>query len=1174
MLKKVQDGSKQHNEHIKTEIDKIKESLLADLLEIKNTLTNCSDKMNKILNDTGLENFKNLSASLKNELPKLVRQVSVPENARESKIVFEEVIKEIKNSIRLAGSLPDHYFTAVLVEKAEKISSRFEELKAQYLESKNHEAFNKAFQKMMQDFAELKDLYNQKMSLLVYYSDARSKKLLTEVSNKFNNEHFSKFDAMAFQDNDKDPTSRLDRLTREISIITENTRTIAMRLREFVPIEEILRLFYSTEFIVLDKFDDTEFKAVIGRRSATDIYSPELEPICSAGELIGIKHCNELRKFEIKKIEVLNTAEWKDNDCILNSVELDEKKILTCGEAASYLYANIRSNEAVNEEMAKKEIFNLFFSPTVYNLGKVGRYKINKKFNYDEADGVLTLTLRDILSTVKYLIRVKIDEEPADDIDHLGNRRIRSVGEQLTNALKVGFARMERLVKERISITDHETLTPQNLISIKPITAVIKEFFGTSQLSQFMDQTNPLSAITHKRRLNALGPGGLTRERAGFEVRDIHYTHYGRMCPIETPEGPNIGLIVSLTTYSRINEYGFIETPYRRVLNGKVTGKIDYLSAIEEDRFHVTPANTPVNKDGTFCDKLIPTRFRGSYPLKNPAEVDYMDVSPKQLISISSALIPFLEHDDANRALMGSNMQRQGVPLMIPEAPIVGTGMEWKAAVDSGFVQRALRDGSVETADNSSITIIPSDKPRSRDIYTLKKNHRTNQDTCFNQKPTVIVGQKVKAGDVLSSGPAIDNGELAMGKNVLTAFMTWEGYNYEDAILVSDRLVKDDVFTSIHIEEFEIEARETKLGREYFTRDIPNISEEDYKELDNEGIIQIGTRVKAGSILAGKVTPKGNIEVTPEYKLLHSIFGEKAKEVKDTSLRMPNGDYGIVVDVKRYSRESGDDLKPGVEEKIKVLIAKKRKIQEGDKFAGRHGNKGVIARVLPVEDMPFLPDGTPIDLILNPLGVPSRMNIGQIFELLLGQIGYSFGVKFATPVFDGAKDHDIKSLLKAAGLNENGKSILYDGRSGEQFLNEITVGQMYILKLAHLADDKIHARSTGPYSLVTQQPLGGKAQFGGQRVGEMEVWTIEAYGASNVLQEFLTVKSDSMEGRRKIYEAIVKGEYASAPGIPESFNVLVQELRGLGMNIEIFDKEDKPINITARKSKKSASSNI
>ncbi|MFC1503828.1 DNA-directed RNA polymerase subunit beta [Spirochaetota bacterium] len=944
--------------------------------------------------------------------------------------------------------------------------------------------------------------------------------------------------------------------------------------------EDILRIFFKMDTMNLSRKSEEEKRDIlIGRRSVKDITVKNTEgeeeieeTIIKAGEVFTTKLINNLISHKINEFELLNFEEWKDNETIVNCIERDES-IKTEEDACSFIYATIRNTEAPSGELAKKEIHNLFFSPDVYNLGKVGRYKINQKFNYSKDKDDLTLTHEDILNTIKYLIKIRIDEETVDDIDHLGNRRIRSVGEQLTNFLKIGFARMERLVKEKMTIQDHDTLTPQNLISIKPITTVIKEFFGTSQLSQFMDQTNPLSAITHKRRLNALGPGGLSRERAGFEVRDIHYTHYGRMCPIETPEGPNIGLIVSLTTYARINQYGFIETPYRKVENGKVTNKIQYLSAIEEDRFRITPANTPIKNDGNLAIKLIPTRYRGGYPYVKPSEVDFMDVSPKQIISVSSAMIPFLEHDDANRALMGSNMQRQAVPLMFNESPIVGTGMEYKAAKDSGFVLLAKRDGVVDKVDNSTIIIKPKGA-NGKDEYKMTKMERTNQDTCFNQKPCVKIGEKIKEGDIISDGPAITEGELALGKNVLTAFMTWEGYNYEDAIIVSENLVKKDVFTSIHIEEFEIEARETKLGKEYITRDIPNISEEDFKELDDEGIIQIGSRVKAGSILVGKVTPKGHIEVTPEYKLLHSIFGEKAKDVKDSSLRLPSGNYGTVVSIKRYSREEGDDLKPGIEEKIKVFIAKKRKLREGDKFAGRHGNKGVIARVLPEEDMPFLPDGTPIDLVLNPLGVPSRMNIGQIFELLLGAVGYALGTKFATPVFDGITYEDLKKYLKLCENPIDGKTTLYDGRTGEAFLNDITVGYMYLMKLAHLADDKIHARSTGPYSLVTQQPLGGKAQFGGQRVGEMEVWTIEAYGASNVLQEFLTVKADAMEGRTRIYEAIVKGEYTSTPGIPESFNVLVQELRGLGLNIEIYDVNDRLIPISPKKNKRMINSSI
>ena len=807
---------------------------------------------------------------------------------------------------------------------------------------------------------------------------------------------------------------------------------------------------------------------------------------------------------------------------------------------------------------------SIFFNHDQYSLGDVGRYKINKKFDYKNSNNEQVLSIRDILSTVKHLIGIKNSELATDDIDHLGNRRIRCVGEQLVNHLKSCFVRMERLVKDRVTIQEHKTLTPQNLISIKPITAGINEFFGTSQLSQFMDQTNALSAITHKRRLSALGPGGLTRERAGFEVRDIHYTHYGRICPIETPEGPNIGLIVSLASFARVNDYGFIETPYYKVVDGKVTDEVRYLSAIEEERYVIVPANTHLNEDNSFKEEIIAARRRGDYPMSFSKDVDYIDVSSKQIVSVSASLIPFLEHDDANRALMGCNMMRQAIPLLYPDSPIVGTGLEEAMAKDSGFCQLAKEDGEVTYVDNSRIEITTKD---SVEKYKLTKSYRTNQDTYYNQSPIVKEGDQVLKGDVLCDGPSIDKGEIALGKNVIVAFMTWEGYNYEDAILMSENLLKRDTYTSIHIEQLEIESRETKLGKEQITKDIPNISEEDYKELDENGIVMVGAKVKHGSILVGKVTPKSHTEITPEYRLLYSIFGEKAREVDDTSLRVPHGTDGVVIGVYHYSRENRDDLKAGVIEKIKILLATKRKLREGDKFAGRHGNKGVVARIIPQEDMPFNEEGEPVDIVLNPLGVPSRMNIGQVMETVLGYAGYKSNKKIAVPVFNGMTYGDVKEYLKICGLEEEGKHTLYDGRTGEPFKNKVTIGVMYYLKLAHLADDKIHARSTGPYSLVTQQPLGGKAQFGGQRVGEMEVWAIEAYGASNILQEFLTVKSDSIGGRTSIYEAIVKGKFVSTPGIPESFNVLVQELRGLGLNMEMFDGEGNKIHIIPQKKK-------
>ncbi|KMT22397.1 DNA-directed RNA polymerase subunit beta [Clostridium cylindrosporum DSM 605] len=768
----------------------------------------------------------------------------------------------------------------------------------------------------------------------------------------------------------------------------------------------------------------------------------------------------------------------------------------------------------------------------------------------------------DILATISYCFGLSYEIGYVDDIDHLGNRRLRSVGELLQNQFRIGLSRMERVVKERMTIHDLEVVTPQALINIRPVVASIKEFFGSSQLSQFMDQTNPLSELTHKRRLSALGPGGLSRERAGFEVRDVHHSHYGRMCPIETPEGPNIGLINSLATYAKVNEYGFIEAPYRAVdkKNGMVTDKIVYLTADEEDQYIVAQANEPLNEDGSFVDKRVTVRAKHENLVVSPTEVDLMDVSPKQLVSVATAMIPFLENDDANRALMGSNMQRQAVPLIKPAAPIIGTGIEHQAAKDSGVIPLAKADGKVVKVTGDNIQIRRDDDGKI-DSYRLIKFKRSNQGTCINQRPIVTEGDDVKKGDIIADGPSIDLGEIALGKNILMGFMTWEGYNYEDAILISENLVMRDVFTSIHIEEYECEARDTKLGPEEITRDIPNIGEDALKDLTDRGIIRIGAEVRSGDILVGKVTPKGETELTAEERLLRAIFGEKAREVRDTSLRVPHGESGIIVDVKIFNREKGDELPPGVNELVRVYIAQKRKISVGDKMAGRHGNKGVISRVLPAEDMPFMPDGRPLEIVLNPLGVPSRMNIGQVLEVHLGLAASRMGWHVATPVFDGASEIDIQDCLEMAGLDRDGKLVLYDGRTGDPFDNRVTVGYMYILKLAHLVDDKIHARSTGPYSLVTQQPLGGKAQFGGQRFGEMEVWAIEAYGAAHTLQEILTVKSDDVVGRVKTYEAIVKGENIPEPGVPESFKVLIKELQSLCLDVKVLSDDKQEISI-------------
>ena len=769
----------------------------------------------------------------------------------------------------------------------------------------------------------------------------------------------------------------------------------------------------------------------------------------------------------------------------------------------------------------------------------------------------------DILASINYLNGLGSGVGDVDDIDHLGNRRIRSVGELLQNAFRTGFARMERVIRERMTLQaqDMEVITPQALINIRPVVAAIKEFFGSSPLSQFMDQTNPLAELTHKRRLSALGPGGLSRDRAGFEVRDVHYTHYGRMCPIETPEGPNIGLISYLATFAKINEYGFIEAPYRRIdkETHRVTDEVVYMTADVEDNYVVAQANEPLDENGWFVNERVNARCRDEILSVERERADFMDVSPKMVVSVATSMIPFLENDDANRALMGSNMQRQAVPLLVTEQPIVATGMEYKAACDSGVCVLAKHDGVVEHVDADKVVLRTG--KNTTEEYDIIKFMRSNQGTCVNQRPIVEKGDQIKAGQVLADGPATKNGEVSLGKNALIGFMTWEGYNYEDAVLINEKLVREDVYTSIHIEEYELEARETKLGPEEITRDIPNVGDDALKDLDERGIIRVGAEVNAGDILVGKVTPKGETELTAEERLLRAIFGEKAREVRDTSLRVPHGEYGIIVDVKVFTPDNCDELNPGVREVVRCYIAQKRKLSVGDKMAGRHGNKGVVSRILPQEDMPFLPDGTPLDICLNPLGVPSRMNIGQVLEVHLGMAAKALGWKVATPVFDGAHEQDIREMFKQAGLREDGKTYVYDGRTGERFDNPVTVGYMYFLKLHHLVDDKIHARSTGPYSLVTQQPLGGKAQFGGQRFGEMEVWALEAYGAAYTLQEILTVKSDDVVGRVKTYEAIVKGENVPRPGIPESFRVLIKELQSLGLDVRVLDEEKNEIDL-------------
>ncbi|KQL27449.1 DNA-directed RNA polymerase subunit beta [Cytobacillus solani] len=803
----------------------------------------------------------------------------------------------------------------------------------------------------------------------------------------------------------------------------------------------------------------------------------------------------------------------------------------------------------------------------IYAPNEDGEKIINVIGNAYVEEAVKNISPADIIASISYFFNLLHSVGLTDDIDHLGNRRLRSVGELLQNQFRIGLSRMERVVRERMSIQDTNTITPQQLINIRPVIASIKEFFGSSQLSQFMDQTNPLAELTHKRRLSALGPGGLTRERAGMEVRDVHYSHYGRMCPIETPEGPNIGLINSLSSFAKVNRFGFIETPFRRIdpETGKVTSRIDYLTADEEDNYVVAQANVRLDDDGSFLDEEVVARFRGENTVVARDRVDYMDVSPKQVVSAATACIPFLENDDSNRALMGANMQRQAVPLMQPQAPRVGTGMEYVSGKDSGAAVICKHEGIVEHVEAREVwvrrinTIDGQEVKGDLDKYKLLKFIRSNQGTCYNQRPIVAVGNRVTKGEILADGPSMELGELALGRNVLVAFMTWDGYNYEDAIIMSERLVKDDVYTSIHIEEYESESRDTKLGPEEITRDIPNVGEDALRNLDERGIIRTGAEVKDGDLLVGKVTPKGVTELTAEERLLHAIFGEKAREVRDTSLRVPHGGGGIVLDVKVFNREDGDELPPGVNQLVRVYIVQKRKISEGDKMAGRHGNKGVISRILPEEDMPYMPDGTPVDIMLNPLGVPSRMNIGQVLELHLGMAARALGIHVASPVFDGASEEDVWATIEEAGMARDAKTVLYDGRSGEPFDNRVSVGVMYMIKLAHMVDDKLHARSTGPYSLVTQQPLGGKAQFGGQRFGEMEVWALEAYGAAYTLQEILTVKSDDVVGRVKTYESIVKGENVPEPGVPESFKVLIKELQSLGMDVKILSGDEEEI---------------
>lgn len=1071
----------------------------------------------------------------------------------------------------------------------------------------------------------------------------------------------------------------------EFSLDVNDVMYVNIDSRRRIPATTFLRaLGYSSDEDILDLFHQIESVSLqagkrgelLGRFCAETIVDKETgEVVLSPAENIGEAHLDKLKELKVAKLKVLVFDPQKDVSVAINTLQKDSTSSQM--EALMKMYSLLRPGEPPTEDVAKGLLERLFFTSKRYDLGEVGRHMINLRLKLDIPRNQTVLDKQDFVLIVKYLVDLRRGEGQIDDIDHLGNRRVRTVGELLANQFSVGLSRMARTIRERMSLKDTDTLTPHDLVNARTVSAVIETFFGSSQLSQFMDQTNPIAELTHKRRLSALGPGGLTRERAGFEVRDVHHTHYGRMCPIETPEGPNIGLIGSLSTYAQINQYGFLETPYRKVKKGKVTEEIEYLSADQEDNFVIAQANEPLDKDGRFENTIVKARHRGDFLMVPPKNIDYMDVSPKQLVSVAAALIPFLGHDDANRALMGSNMQRQAVPLLVTEPPLIGTGMEACAAMDSGAIVVAKRDGAVESVTADKIIVRPTDHTSEVDIsevdeYQLSKFRRSNQDTCINQKPLVGLGEKVKKGECIADGAATSAGELALGRNVLVAFMPWRGYNFEDAIIVSEKMVEQDTFTSIHIEEFEIQVRETKRGAEEITREIPNVSEEALANLDERGVIRIGAEVEAGDVLVGKVTPKGETELSPEERLLRAIFGEKAGDVKDASLKAPPGMKGIVIDAKVFSRkERGDEVKkaerneiarlkrsfekqqealrgllnekltkllegqtansvrntgdnaivfrtgskfkensfekvdvddlvaedgfcqnpkinkkvetllsnyrdlvnrrkaqfevdmekvirgaelpPGVVQLAKVSVATKRRLSVGDKMAGRHGNKGVVSKIVPVEDMPYLPDGTPVELILNPLGVPSRMNVGQILETHLGWAAKKGGYFVSCPVFDGANLDEIRQCLKDEKLLESGKSILYDGMNSEPFAEPVTVGYIYMMKLSHLVDDKIHARSIGPYSLVTQQPLGGKAQFGGQRFGEMEVWALEAYGAAYTLQEMLTVKSDDVAGRSRVYEAIVKGENPPEPGIPESFNVLIKELQSLGLNVELVE---------------------
>jgi DNA-directed RNA polymerase subunit beta len=1072
----------------------------------------------------------------------------------------------------------------------------------------------------------------------------------------------------------------------EMILDADDVLTINIDRRKKMPATILLRaLGYSTDEKILAVFHERESvevhpknkAAIVGNVNAVTIFNKETgEIIIDANEIITEEKYAGIVANKIDKVQIIAHVSNPENMIIRNTIAIDPTK--SEEEALFYIYATMRPGDPPNVETARNLVQRLFFDEKRYDLGNVGRYRLNTRLNLTSEEGQNTLTKDDFVAAFKYLIGLGGGEGFIDDIDHLGNRRVRSVGELLSAQFTVGLTRMVRTIRERLSLRDNENITPQDLINARTVSTVVQAFFGSSQLSQFLDQTNPLSELTHKRRVSALGPGGLTRERAGFEVRDVHHTHYGRLCPIETPEGPNIGLIASLSTYARVNEFGFIETPYQKIEDGKLTRDINYLTADQEDNYKIAQANTPIDEKGKITETFVFARYRGDFLLLTPKDVTYMDISPMQLVSVAAGLIPFLEHDDANRALMGSNMQRQAVPLFNTEAPLIGTGLEYRAAVDSGCMVTARNPGVIEKVDANTIVVRKAKSAAGDDIlgltefdsYDLVKYERSNQDTCINQKVCVKAGDKVKIGDVLADGHATKEGELALGRNVMVAFMPWRGYNFEDAIIISEKLVADDIYTSLHIEVFETEVRDTKRGPEELTREIPNVSEDAVKNLDETGVVRVGTEVEAGDILVGKVTPKGETELSPEERLLRAIFGEKAGDVRDSSLKAPPGLKGIVMDTRIYSRKErdkrskkkdkkiidemklsiskqiadiekarlekltglltdtvsraitnvhtgetvvpegrkwtkqllnkidfssiafktglcsdtarnkkaeevlyrandliarledkldkeidkivrGDELKPGVLQLVKVYIAKKRKLSVGDKMAGRHGNKGVISKIVPAEDLPFLPDGTPVDIILNPLGVPSRMNFGQILETHMGWAAAKLGLRISTPVFDGATADDVDKLLAQAKLPKTGKIQLRDGRTGEPFDREITVGPIYMMKLCHLVDDKIHARSIGPYSLVTQQPLGGKSQFGGQRFGEMEVWALEAYGAAYTLQQILTVKSDDLTGRSKIYESIVKGENSPQSGVPESFKVLIREIKALALNIDV-----------------------